>query len=115
MYMKIELIAIITHCIYGIVRWGSAGGNTNQEIAGPVLSFMFWLVAILYLASLVTAVLAGRIGSVIGCIILGVIGIEICNAILFFGIAFAIIATALLALLICFLQTVPFAWVIFFL
>lgn len=116
MYLKIELCAIILHCIYGITSWAvREGGNINHEIADPLMTVMFWLVAILYLASLVTAVFAGKIGSVIACIVFGIIGIEICNAILFFGIAFAVIATLLLAALIIFIQTVPWGWIIFFL
>lgn len=83
----IEVVAILTHFVYGIIRWAyEGGGNINEEIAVPVLVFLYWLVAILYLAALVAAVVQGRVKSVIAVIVFTVIGVGLVNLLILFGI-----------------------------
>ncbi len=97
----IEVVAILTHFVYGIIRWAyEGGGNINEEIAVPVLVFLYWLVAILYLAALLAAVLLGSVKSVIGVIVFAVIGVGLVNLIILFGIVamFIVVVAFLIAL-----------------
>ena len=96
----LEVVAIVTHFIYGIIYWAyEGGGNINEEIAVPVLTFMFWLIAILYLGALVAAVVQGSVKTVIGVILLTVIGVGIVQLIVAIGIVMATVAFLFVLLL----------------
>ncbi|MBQ3135511.1 MAG: hypothetical protein IJB75_06845 [Oscillospiraceae bacterium] len=112
----LELSAIVLHCIYGVVHWAfDMGGNINTEIAVPLLTGMFWLIAILYLGALVAAVLFSGITGVISTVVFGVVGIHIANLVLVLGLMGAVIGAGLLALVFYLLQTVPGLWAFLFL
>ena len=95
MAFYIEFVAVVVHCIYGIIRWAyEQGGNINEELAVPVLTFLYWTVGILYLASLLAALLFGRGHSVVAVIVFGMIGLA--YAIMTFGLIVAILSVLLL-------------------
>lgn len=115
-YFYLEISAIVLHCVYGVVHWAfQLGGNINTEIAVPLLSGMYWLIAILYLGALIAAVLFGRVTSVIATVVFGVVGIHIANLVLVLGLMGAVIGAGLLALIFYLLQTVPGFWAFLFL
>lgn len=88
----IEVVAILTHLVYGIVRWAyEGGGNINEEIALPVLVFLYWLVAILYLTALILAVIVGKVKTVVAVIVFTVIGVGLVNLIILFGLVAMIV------------------------
>lgn len=97
MAFYIEFVAVVVHCIYGIIRWAyEQGGNINEELAVPVLTFLYWTVGILYLASLLTALFLGRVHSVVAVIVFGMIGVGLAYAIMTFGLIVAILSVLLL-------------------
>lgn len=88
----IEVVAILTHFVYGIVRWAyEGGGNINEEIALPVLVFLYWLVAILYLTALILAVIVGKVKTVVAVIVFTIIGVGLVNLIILFGLVAMIV------------------------
>lgn len=108
----IEVVAIITHFIYGIIYWAyEQGGNINQEIAVPVLTFLYWLVAILYLASLIAAFIQGSVKTVVSVIIFGVLGVQLAYAIMAIGAMMAILGVILLAILLSFCPFLVFLFI----